>query len=210
MNTSQSDNAHVPAGLQSMPDGNMVGGTGYPDDTVYASNEVPAEGTGSRWMKLGLAALVGLGLGGGALWAIKSLQTPTPPNLPMVQAPATVVVQPPVLGQGAPVLTDMQATLVMGEREFNLGADQVALPSGSRFQIGVESPHTGLLTIRSVNPQGIASATPLWSGRVLAGQKITTAMMRLEGSKGRETLLLHIQPENGATPVTRSAYLWHL
>lgn len=188
----------------------------YAGHTTVPTTAVPKTkppGLGKRFLMFVLAVAVGAGVGwlGLQAWAlVKPDTSPAPAGAavaPVSPAPATA---PGSVAAPAPAAVGFQATLIMGDRRFDLGADQVALPSGSRFQIGVESPYTGLLTIRTVNPQGVASDAPLWSGRVVVGQKITTDTLRLEGSKGRETLLLHIRPENGAAPVTRSVHLWHL
>ena len=182
-------------------------------DTAQADPVASSTGTGSRWLKVGLASLVGLGLGWAGLLGIEAMRGHSAPAAPVVvQGPAPLSAAPVVV-QTAPapaMQASLQATLVMGARTYNLGADQVALPTGSRFQISVVSPQTGQLSILAVNPQGQASAAPLWSGHVVAGQNITSGVLRLEGSQGRETLLIRLQPANGAAPLTHSAHLWHL
>ena len=195
-------NANAPTTDQAAWGGRAdAGDTIQPQDYQDAAQADPAaSSTGSRWLKVGLASLVGLGLGWAGLLGIEAMRGHSAPAAPVVVQTAP-----------APAMqASLQATLVMGERTYNLGADQVALPTGSRFQISVVSPQTGQLSILAVNPQGQASAAPLWSGHVVAGQKITSGVLRLEGSQGRETLLIRLQPANGAAPLTHSAHLWHL
>ena len=208
-------NANAPTPDQAAWGGRTdAGETIQPDDYQAAAQADPAAsstGTGSRWLKVGLASLVGLGLGWAGLLGIEAMRGHATPAAPVVvQGPAPLPMAPVVVQTAPAVQASLQATLVMGERTYNLGADQVALPTGSRFQISVVSPQTGQLSILAVNPQGQASAAPLWSGHVVAGQNITSGVLRLEGSQGRETLLIRLQPANGAAPLTHSAHLWHL
>ena len=212
-------NANAPTPDQAAWGGRAdAGETIQPQDYQDAAQADPAASSmGSRWLKVGLASLVGLGLGWAGLLGIEAMRGHSAPAAPVVvQGPAPLPVPlpvAPVVVQTAPapaMQASLQATLVMGESTYNLGADQVALPTGSRFQISVVSPQTGQLSILAVNPQGQASAAPLWSGHVVAGQKITSGVLRLEGSQGRETLLIRLQPANGAAPLTHSAHLWHL
>ncbi len=111
----------------------------------------------------------------------------------------------------APVLARFKTWLIIGERLISLQDGQVALPGGSRFALRVESPAAGTLSVLALNPKGEPLEPALWSGRVSASQVITTDTLRLEGEKGRETLIIRLVPRNETAAVTsQRVHLWHL
>lgn len=101
----------------------------------------------------------------------------------------------------------MQTWLLIAGQAHDLDQVQVSLPSGSRFQLQIRSPFKGLV---SLSAPGAAGAAPLWSGPANAGAVITTPVLRLTGIKGRETLVVNVQPSGGQAPVSRTYSLWHL
>lgn len=124
----------------------------------------------------------------------------------MVDRPAPILAAFP-----AELQQPLQAWLVLAGREHWLGAGQVALPSGSRFQIKLQSAQGGYLMVHTINPQGALSAQPLWSGSVQPGQITTTGVMRLQGERGQETLLLQLMATPGGVPLAQSRFmLWHM
>lgn len=175
-----------------------------PDYADVASPAPTSPSSNARWIKGIVALLVGIGVGLGAVaWWKKT--DPTQPTLHIPSAIPTVPASPPVQAVAA-----IQSWLLLGEREHLLGQGQIALPSGSRFQIRVQSAHAGQLSIRAINAQGMVSASPLWQGTVTAGQTIATNTLRVEGVKGQETVLIELLPSNGGPVLTQTAYLWHL
>lgn len=117
----------------------------------------------------------------------------------------------PVLALPGAVQQPLQAWLVLAGREHSLNAGQVALPSGSRFQIKLQSAQSGYLVVHAINPQGLRSAQPIWSGNVQPGIPATTGMMLLQGVRGQETLLLELLASPGAAPLAQSRLnLWHM
>lgn len=111
----------------------------------------------------------------------------------------------------APVSAHFKTWLIIGERLIPLQDGQVALPGGSRFALRVESPAAGTLSVLAVNSRGEPLEQALWSGRVSASQVITTDTLRLEGEKGRETLIIRLVPRNETAAVTsQRVHLWHL
>jgi hypothetical protein len=110
-----------------------------------------------------------------------------------------------------PVPVHFKTWLIMGDRQTALQDGRVALPGGSRFALRVENPAAGTLSVLAVNPRGEPLAQALWSGRVSASQVITTDTLRLEGEKGRETLIIRLVPRNETAAVTsQRVHLWHL
>lgn len=104
----------------------------------------------------------------------------------------------------------VRSWLVMGSQKHSLDAGQVALPSGSRFQIQLSSTMAGQLTLTAVNPAGQVVGGAIWSGVVSKGGELTTPMLRLEGTKGRESLQITLQPNDGQPAKHQVVHLWHL
>lgn len=66
----------------------------------------------------------------------------------------------------------------------------VALPSGSRFHVQVGAAEASWVEMHAVNPHGVPSSGPLWSGVIEANGHVLTPRLRLEGARGVETLRL--------------------
>lgn len=152
-----------------------------------------------RLLKTAVALAVGIGLGWGAQQCIAWWRSPQ-------TADAAQSVQPlPGWTVNAPV----HAWLVLGGQRHSLDQGQVALPSGSRFQVEVESRTAGQLTLATVTPAGQPMGA-IWSSTVAAGVRVATPILRLEGTKGRESLQIMLQPASGGPTQVRTVHLWHL
>jgi hypothetical protein len=152
----------------------------------------------ARWARVGLALALGFGAGWGvqqgiAWWQGQSSSvTELPSTFPQVQEQAFLT------------------WIVMGSQAHSLDQGQISLPSGSRFQIRIQSPLAGVVSVSAINPAGETIGAPLWRGSVRMGTDVLSPMLRLEGAKGRETLVVVLQPSNGQATVVRSFHLWHL
>jgi hypothetical protein len=105
----------------------------------------------------------------------------------------------------------LKVWLLMGSHEHVLDSGQIALPTGGKFQIKVISTQSGQLALYAINPVGVRSAQPLWSGMVQSSMPLTTEFMRLEGTRGKETLLLELKAaSSGAVLGQSQLYLWHM
>lgn len=159
----------------------------------------------ARLAKTALALLVGIGLGWGAQQGVEWWR-----GQPQQAAMAADVLpfQPQPYLAPAPA-SPVHAWLRLGGQRYSLDHGQVALPSGSRFQVEMVSGTAGQLTLVAVNPAGQALGV-VWSGPVAAGGMAVTPLLRLQGAKGRESLQILLQPGNGAAAQARWVHLWHL
>lgn len=158
---------------------------------------------GGQLLRLGLAVSAGVLAGFGLQHGVDSWRAhQQATSFDVVARPAPRLAQAQV---------HIRSWLVFGDQLHALKDGQIALPSGSRFAFRVESPVAGRLSLHAVNPRGESSAQPLWTGRVGAFQSITTGTLRLDGEKGRETLVIRLEPGNGDGPVvSQHVHLWHL
>ncbi len=100
------------------------------------------------------------------------------------------------------------ALLVDGVAE-PVTTDQLALPAGSRFRVRVTSGDSALVEVHAVNPRGIASQGPLWRGTVAAGQSVFTPGLRLDGTRGMETLRVVRHSLVDGTTTEQQVQIWH-
>ena len=90
-----------------------------------------------------------------------------------------------------------------------------AMPSGSRFQLAINTSRAGQVAVYAVNPAGEPSAGPVWSGYVPHNGEYLTPMLRLEGTRGMETLQIVLKPTyNARGQMTQrgsnaSVQVWH-
>ncbi len=90
-----------------------------------------------------------------------------------------------------------------------------AMPSGSRFQLAINTSRAGQVAVYAVNPDGVRSAGPVWSGYVPHNGEYLTPMLRLEGTRGMETLQIVLKPTyNARGQMTQrgsnaSVRVWH-
>lgn len=163
---------------------------------------------GHRLLKFTAALAAGLALGWGvqtgmAWWTEKT----------QADQAAAAVLGNPLLWQSAsakPASAALQAWLVMGSQAYRLDQNQISLPSGSRFQLRLQSPVAGELSVATANGKtGLAASTVLWSAPVNAGTTVLSPSLRLEGQRGRETLSVRVQPESGQPALSATLHLWH-
>jgi hypothetical protein len=177
---------------------------------VQTSSPAPAAASvASRLVRLvlvvGVAAAAAFGITKAYLYWQDGQATLAQGNLQIIDRPA------PVLASPAAVQQPLQAWLVLAGRDHSLNAGQVALPNGSRFQIKLQSTQSGYLVVHTVNPEGVRSAQAIWSGAVQAGQPATSGMMRLQGARGQEALVLELLASPGGPPLAQSRFtLWHM
>ena len=111
---------------------------------------------------------------------------------------ATTTPQPP--------LQLSTAILLNGTPWDNL--DQLALPSNSRFEIGLRSSQNGNVEVFAINPQGQTSQ--LWSARLQAGQDQRTPALRLQGQRGNETLQIVFKPDAAGEDMVKKIEILHV
>lgn len=155
-------------------------------------------GVAARLGKLGLAVVVGLAVG----WGVQQW---------WLQHKANPAGNPPgywgAMGQQT-ALQALQAWVVVGGQAHSLDQGQISLPSGTRFQIRVRSAIGGEVRIQAMDATGQVSIAPLWIGTVQPQSELATPTLRLEGTKGRETLVITIVSP-GHAPTSRTVHLWH-
>lgn len=131
--------------------------------------------------------------------------TPAPRRAAPTLAPRPLPADPP---RGAPARL-MAALWVNGSAQA-ASAGRLALPAGTRFQVNVSANRAGTLAVYAVNPEGRASDEPLWQTALQAGQGQLTPMLRLEGTRGLETLRLVLLDGEGRALAERQLQVWHL
>lgn len=87
--------------------------------------------------------------------------------------------------------------------------DSLALPSGSRFRLSVTSGEAAYVEVHAVSPQGQASDGPLWSGQVNAHASAMTPYLRLQGTRGLETLRVVRTSLTNGTSTEQQVQVWH-
>jgi hypothetical protein len=190
------------------------GGTEYVQPIATAHPGAQAgHSAGKRLVKLGVALAVGLALGWGVQQGVQWWRGQSNTD---VQPRPTINLSHLSNNQGSgtrpatTVAANVQTWLLLGNQKHSLNRGQVALPSGSRFQIQISSSVAGQLTLKAVNPAGQPVGGAIWSGLVAQGGEVTTPVLRLEGTKGRESLHITLQPNSGQAPQTQVVHLWHL
>ncbi len=160
------------------------------------------------FLKLALALAIGLGAG----WAVK--QAVWPNQAPALDVDPSALYQPN--GRAAPsaATAQLEATVLVGGAAHNAANGRIALPSGSRFELQLSANRSGTVAVYAINPEGVASAAPLWTGQIRAGSPIKTAAMRLEGTQGLETLRVVLrvpgQGQGAGLSLLREVQIWHL
>lgn len=194
------------------PDRATNGGTEYVQPIEANLPGKSGASLGTRLTKLGAALAVGVVVGFGVQQGVQWWRTqqaddirPRPTmslsNLSNGQGSAT--------NRAVPAAT-LKTWLLLGNQKHSLDQGQVALPSGSRFQIQLTSSVAGQLTMKAVNPAGQPVGEVIWSGLVAQGGEVTTPVLRLEGAKGRESLQITLQPNGGQPAQVQVVHLWHL
>jgi len=97
---------------------------------------------------------------------------------------------PASAGTGAtPTQPAIQAWLVVGDAAHSLGSSN--------------------LPLSTLNPSGQLNTVPLWQDFVSEGARVTSPHLRLQGTKGRETLVVTVTPHKGL-PQCLTLHLWHV
>ncbi|MES2298057.1 MAG: hypothetical protein V4582_13515 [Pseudomonadota bacterium] len=159
--------------------------------------------------KLALALALGLGAGLAVQHFARQTAAAAPIN------PATLY--QPTAWQGfvapvrsAPVPARLDAHVLVAGDAHNAANGRIALPDGTRFQLRIASSRDGMLEVHAVNPYGVATGEPVWSGHVRAGSAVVTPMLRLEGARGLETLRLQLRAADDGAATERKVQIWHL
>jgi hypothetical protein len=97
--------------------------------------------------------------------------------------------------------------LIVGGREHSAN-QQLALPTGSRFELLMEAALPGTVRVLAISPRGEASE--LWRATLSAGQPVRAPSMSLQGPGGREMLRILFTPaEPAGVVVLREVTLVH-
>lgn len=102
------------------------------------------------------------------------------------------------------------ATLLVGGVEHDPSTGPIALPDGTRFQVRLRPERDSVLEIVPVNPMGEVSPAPLWMSRVSARVTATTPLLRLEGMRGYETLVVVQRDLQGRVISEKAVRILHL
>jgi hypothetical protein len=106
---------------------------------------------------------------------------------------------------------ELKGWLVIGNTEHSLDDGQIALPTGTKFQIKLRSAQAGLLSIYAINPDGKRSKEAIWSGVIEASGTITTPVVRLDGVKGQETIAVELRDKFRNALIAQTVFkLWHV
>ena len=177
-------------------------------------------GGGAKAAGLGLAVLGGLCVGllvqtwqssdsAASVWMrVSQWAGGTSPSAPVVFTPTLVPVQLQslVLGGAAAGVSahrpgglarGLEATVLVGDQRHNADHGPVALSAGSRFQLSVFANRAGKLEIYAINPKGAVGDRPLWSTYLRTGETELSPRLRLDGTRGLETLNLVLRGPRG-------------
>ena len=86
--------------------------------------------------------------------------------------------------------------------------EQLALPSNSKFEIGLRSNQNGNVEVFAINPQGKTSR--IWGTRLQAGQDQSTPVLRLQGQRGNETLRIVFKPDAAGATLVKEIKILHV
>jgi len=128
--------------------------------------------------------------------------TPTTTTATTMQAPA-------VRSEGPAVVPALTAWVVHAGQDIAVSGDNISLPSGAQFAIKLGSNVDGSLTFFTINPNGVSADKPLWTSEVKAGSTVAGPGLRLEGTKGLETLRLLLRPTAGGDEIEQHVQIWH-
>ena len=211
--------------------------TTYASESTAESSSAPSQTgfTYARALRYTLALAAGLGVGmAGQTWQqtesaadawarmsawlstqVATLGEPTarmPPGPVLESLAAPVVVTTASASTPRPAIPapSLEASVMVGGERVAINGGRIALPSGTRFQLTVASNTSGILEVHTVNPNGVVSGGPLWSGPVRAGGTLETPGLRLEGARGLETVVLVLRSVGGEKVAQRQVQIWHL
>lgn len=121
-------------------------------------------------------------------------------------ATAPVLAAPSEADSVVPALT---AWVVHAGQDIAVSGDNISLPSGAQFALKVSSNVDGELAFFTINPNGVSAEKPLWSSAVKAGSAVAGPGLRLEGTKGLETLRVILRPATGGDEIEQHVQIWH-
>lgn len=110
----------------------------------------------------------------------------------------------------APRPMRMDAAVLVGGQVHSAEAGRIALPAGTRFELRVSANQSGRLEVYAVNPQGIQAAEPLWSTPMDGDAPVSSPALRLDGTRGLETLKLVLRGSAGEVLARKQLQIWHL
>lgn len=145
----------------------------------------------------------------GVFGARHLLQERAPPTVQLPPPPLVVAAPAPVVPAPAPAAAPLAVAVLLGDRAYDITDAPIALGTDSRFRLRIGSAVAGRFDVHAINPDGVATATPLWGGRIAAGGRATSPALRLEGTRGIETLRIVLRPADGAPPVVQTVRLGH-
>lgn len=155
----------------------------------------------SRILKLALAVLIGAA----AAFLVTGLARGESPGQTWARFSAWAGV-----GGGAATQRVLNASVLVGGSEHTAADGRIGLPSGTRFQLRVRSAQAGLVQLHAINPEGKASAQPLWTSEIGANGALVTPVLRLEGATGKETLRVLLKAAgSGAELARQDVEIWH-
>lgn len=125
------------------------------------------------------------------------------PQRPQLPGPAVQTVSNPA----SPNFWQSAVIIVAGQRHA-LEGSSISLPSGARFQVLLTNLPAGTVEIYAINPEGRADRKPLWAQSVDGNGRATSPDLRLQGTKGLETLKIVHRGASGASQ--RQVQIWHL
>ena len=141
-------------------------------------------------LKFAAAIAVGFGIASGIQHLIRPATGMTDDPVAAITAtvPANTGNLPPQ--RGIPVHPQvlaprLRAAVIVGSSRFD-NPEQLALPTDSVFELSLGSGHSGQAQVYAINPEGQASH--IWTGHLQAGQDQRTTKLRLQGTRGTETL----------------------
>lgn len=110
----------------------------------------------------------------------------------------------------APEAVQLATTVLVGDTALDTARSRVALPSDTRFKLQISSSHAGVVEVHVVNPEGQGGAAPLWSATASAGQQVLSPMLRLQGTRGIETIQVILRGPQQQVQAQRDIKIWHL
>ena len=101
----------------------------------------------------------------------------------------------------------LSAAIILNGNPWN-NPEPLALPSGSRFEIGLRSNQSGTAKVFAINPQGKSSQISVI--RLQANQDQRTPALRLEGAPGQETLRIVFKGDTAGVTLVKHLNILHV
>lgn len=129
------------------------------------------------------------------------------PATPTPAAAANALAQQPQRPAG--VVPTLTVWVVHAGQDIAVSGDNIILPTGARFAVKVQSNVDGELAFFTINPDGVSSNQALWRSEVQAGRAVSGPGLRLQGTRGLETLRVIVRPANGGDQIEQHVQIWH-